>query len=105
MKRITDWIRQKLGIKAVETKVTSLENEMAVIERMLRVGVDLGFKSPSWIVVCARGKGEQDVVRFFEMPGKEVFRLLEELKWLEKQYHIHPVFDAPSYIKKELWHI
>lgn len=98
IKRFRDWLKLKLGI-------ARLENRLALIENLVRVGVDLNYISPSWIVVCLRGKNDQDVVRFFELPDGEIGRLLEELRYLEKQYYNRPVFDAPRYIKKEMWRL
>jgi hypothetical protein len=103
-----NWLRKMiwfwLGFVRLESnlllKITSCENRLHAIENLVQVGVDLNFKSPSWIVVCIKGKN-QDIVRFFELPDSEISRVYEELKYLEKQFHIRPVFDAPAYIKKE----
>jgi diadenosine tetraphosphate (Ap4A) HIT family hydrolase len=94
------WIKKKLSIFSIENKLETINNRLCLIERLVQVGVDINFKTPSWIVVCLKGKN-QDIVRFFELPDNDIARLFEELKFLEKQYHIHPVLDAPLYIKKE----
>ena len=101
MRALRTKIRQWLGVSGVEQRININENRLGVIENLVQVGVDLNFKTPSWIVVCLRGKNDKDVVRFFELPAGEIARLFEELKYLEKEFHIHPVFDAPSYIKKD----
>ncbi len=102
MKRVKRYLREWLGIQSLETRT---DNRLTRIESLVKVGVDLGFKTPSWIVVCLRGKNDKDVVRFFELPDGDIARLFEELKYLEKELHIHPVFDAPSYIKKDYWRL
>jgi len=95
------WLKRKilcwLGIPTLETR---LSNRIGAIENIVQVGADLNFKTPSWIVVCLRGKN-QDVVRFFDLPDNDIARLFDELKELERRFHTRPVFDAPPYIKRE----
>ena len=101
MRKIIKWLKKKLGMSALESLVQAYGNRIQDIENLVHVGADLNFKTPSWIVVCLRGKNDQDIVRFFELPDNYISNLLEELKEMERRYHIKPVFDAPSYIKKE----
>ncbi len=118
MKKLIEWLTERLGIQSLieaiglcnrrlnnlEDAVRANSGRLHTIENLVKVGVDVNFKTPSWIVVCLKGKN-QDVVRFFELPDGEIGHLFEELKYLEKQFHIHPVFDAPAYIKKEYFKI
>lgn len=98
---MVNWLRKKiwfwLGLVRLES---SLSSRLKSIENLVQVGVDLNFKTPSWAVICLRGKN-QDVVRFFDLPDNEIAHILELLKELERRYHIHPVFDAPISIRKE----
>ena len=126
MKKLINWLRIKLGIDSLVTTTESLidaigqcnrrlntiedairanNGRLHTIESLVQIGADINFKTPSWVVVCLRGYKGQDVVRFFELPDGEIGHLYEELKYLEKQFHIHPVFDAPPYIKKEYFKI
>ena len=95
-----DWIKEKLGIKKLESQSLRQENRLQGIENLVQVGVDLNFKTPSWAVVCLRGKN-QDIVRFFNLPDNDIAHILDYLKELERRFHINPVFDAPISIRKE----
>lgn len=100
MNTIVKWVKGKLGIGDLSAKVYAVEQRLSTIEQLVKVGVNLNFKSPSWIVVCLKGN-KQDIVRFFELPDNTIAHLFEELKHLEAITHTRPVFDAPSYIKKD----
>ena len=95
-----NWLKGKLGIKRVEVQLVAQNNRLCNIEELVQVGVDLNFKTPSWAVVCLRGRN-QDIVRFFNFPDNDITHILDYLKELERRYHIRPVFDAPISIRKE----
>lgn len=100
IRRFRDWLRLKLGVKDLQWSIAALNNRLVAIEGLIQIGVDLNFKTPSWIVVCLRGKN-QDIVRFFELPDSEIAHIFELLKELERRWKVKPVMDAPPYIKRE----
>ena len=92
------WIRNIIGISKLAIRITSCENRLEAIENLVQVGVDQHFKTPSWMVVCLKGKN-QDIVRFFDLPDTEVAHMYELLKEMERRYRIHPVWDCSREIK------
>lgn len=96
-----NWLRRKIWLWLRLVRLEShLSSRIKSIEDLVQVGVDLNFKTPSWVVVCLKGKN-QDIVRFFNLPDNDIAYILDYLKELERRYHIRPVFDAPISIRKE----
>jgi len=64
----------------------------------LDVGVDVGFKSPSWAVICIKGKPE--TVRFMQLDNNDAQALRQFLKRFENS---NVIFDSP--FSKEFYRI
>ena len=86
MKRITYKIRTILGIdvwehrtRTLESKVVKLEKEVEFLNSLVKIGVDIHFRSDSWAVVCINGKAEY--VNFFvlkDMDAREIKSFLRK---------------------------
>ena len=100
-------IKKWLGInkileenKSLKLKVRSLNGRIDTLYQLVDVGVDVNQKSPSWAVVCLRGK--QHHLKFY---GANEGDIREILNFLRRFHRHNGIIDAPiayyPFFKKE----
>ena len=89
-KRIIKWLGLDKTLKQVqgslsrlESKVTQVQVDQAYLTKMLRVGVDVHFRSKSWAVICIEGR--PDFVKMIEWNPSELYELRKFMKVMEKR--------------------
>lgn len=87
---------------------TALENRIKFLEALLidqtTIAVDVGYKSPTHIIVMGRYK-DRDLVEIFSLPSNDFFEIVNRLKDLKKRGRID-IIDAPigmrTVLKREM---
>ena len=102
------WIKNKLGISALEANARRLEssmeahrifvrNKVAELREYTRVDADVGFRGDNTIILTGvhRGKG---FVRFYDLGSGQFQQLVEHMKGLEGEALIRNIDSPPSFI-------
>ncbi len=92
------FILKWLGIKDRDLEINQLKREVKFLKSLVDVGVDVHQNSPSWAVVCLRGK--QEYVRFY---GADDNTINEIIKFL-RCFNNRGLIDAPLPFKKFVEH-
>lgn len=98
------WFRKLLGIDILKTEIDTLNRKLLsnhdridTLYNLTDIGVDINQNSPSWAVVCLRGK--QEIVRFY---GADENTIQEIRKFLRHFNRDQSIIDAPLSMKNLL---
>lgn len=107
MKRLIQWIKDRLGITALELEVKHMEltldrhrlyvtNSMAELKEYTRVDADIGFRGNNTIVLTGvyRRKG---YVKFYDMGDGEFESLVEQFIHMRKYSLVRHIDKPPSF--------
>ena len=102
---IIQWIRHILGITNLENiasaalrKANIAEDGFRQLQKLVQVGVDVGYHDGSWAVICIAGKSEY--VNFVNLGREDVQRVRQFLRQFEGSQR---TIDLPHGIPKELF--
>ena len=102
---ILQWIRRVLGIDSLErlaSQALSNANDgidgVRQLQKLVQVGVDVGYHNGSWAVICIAGKSEY--VNFVNLGREDVQRVRQFLRQFEGSQR---TIDLPHGIPKELF--
>ena len=112
-KKIINWIREILGINQMQKNLSktttdiereigmanSLAKELQLLKNELQVGVDVHQRSPSWAVVCVKGK-KADYIKLFNFDEKDEREIRSFLKQFQER---NVIIDKPFGLPKEYY--
>lgn len=86
-----NWLREKL-VKwlNIQQDYLKLEKRITMLEKLVKIGVDVHQKSPSWAVVCIEGHPEY--IKFY---GARTEQIREIKHFLKKFSNSDVIIDAP----------
>jgi hypothetical protein len=106
--RAVDWIKEKLGISALEKENAALRQQlqgherfvnakMAKLKEYTRVDADLGVRGNNTIILTGvyRGRG---YVRFYDLGDGEFMALIEQLKHMKDHALIRNIDKPPQFV-------
>lgn len=92
------FILKWLGIKNRDNEINQLKREVSFLKSLVDIGVDVHQRTPSWAVICLKGK--QEYVKFYGADDNTIQEILHFLR----QFNNCGIVDAPLPFKKFLEH-